>query len=922
MRVRAATLPAEELSMRHISGTPIALLCLFAVALSPSALVAQARQPFDEGVVLSREGAHVATAAGEVVIGLTALGREGELQPIDRRVAPVLEGRDATFSHGSGITEWWRRRDDDAEQGVTLLERPAGSGDLVLRMSVRGAVAEGGEVIRFTHGDVVVATYTGLVAYDAGGRRLPARMLGVGASIEIEVDDEGAQYPVVVDPIVATTEATILGALPTRATSVSVAADGTRAFIEGVTAADSVVLARTGTTWAVESTNLDGPGSISADGVRICHASDGIGGRVEVHVRSGSTWSLEATLVASAPSRRWVRGCALSSDGSVAIVGLPNSSVTSAPSDIGEARVFRRSGSTWGTGEVIRPADAESADYFGWTVSISGDGSRVAVAARDDAATGTVRVASDSGTRWTFVATVTPDADAVDFGTMLAISGDGRRVAASGTLSTSRIVVSREDDSGAWAREAVLTPSTFPIASISMSAQGDRVAMTHIPGVVEVFDRVGSTWSAASAIATFSAGSEGNAAAGISGDGVRVVYGRTSTVVYRLAGADGAGCSAGAGCSSGFCVDGACCESACAGGSGDCRACSVPAGGTANGTCTALSGARAPLQVCRASAGLCDVTETCAAGMTACPPDMFVAEGTECHAASPLLACDRAETCTGTTAGCPIDRPQPDGVTCRTARGDCDRAEQCDGSSFDCPTDERLSMFTECRESLGVCDQAETCTGSGDDCPPDTFVPAGTLCGPAAVGPCDVDDVCNGTSAACPTQFRESGEPCGPAPAGPCDLQDTCTGASGECLPAYLSAVSCRPAAGACDVEELCLGDSPDCPPDSRLAAEVVCRAPADVSCDTPEVCDGASSTCPADVTECAAVDAGRPDAAVDASSPDGGVAPPAAASCSCTAGTRGPSWACVMVALLLAAARWHRRRCQQVGVTRAGIRA
>ena len=65
--------------------------------------------------------------------------------------------------------------------------------------------------------------------------------------------------------------------------------------------------------------------------------------------------------------------------------------------------------------------------------------------------------------------------------------------------------------------------------------------------------------------------------------------------------AEGETCASADACSSGFCVDGVCCESACGGGaSGDCRACAVTAGAPADGTCSLLPSSH----VCRPSAGI------------------------------------------------------------------------------------------------------------------------------------------------------------------------------------------------------------------------------------------------------------------------------------------------------------------------------
>src|SRR6185503_8589641 len=79
------------------------------------------------------------------------------------------------------------------------------------------------------------------------------------------------------------------------------------------------------------------------------------------------------------------------------------------------------------------------------------------------------------------------------------------------------------------------------------------------------------------------------------------------TFVLNVVDANGAPCSSGVSCLSGFCVDGVCCNNACAGGTTDCQACSVAAGGSTNGTCGTVSAAT----VCRSAAGSCDVAEMC-----------------------------------------------------------------------------------------------------------------------------------------------------------------------------------------------------------------------------------------------------------------------------------------------------------------------
>ncbi len=81
---------------------------------------------------------------------------------------------------------------------------------------------------------------------------------------------------------------------------------------------------------------------------------------------------------------------------------------------------------------------------------------------------------------------------------------------------------------------------------------------------------------------------------------------------------NGLSCTTNQQCVSGFCVDGVCCNNACAGGTGDCQACSTTAGAPTDGTCAPVSSSH----TCRASTGTCDVAESCDGSSTTCPADL------------------------------------------------------------------------------------------------------------------------------------------------------------------------------------------------------------------------------------------------------------------------------------------------------------
>src|SRR5207245_1618562 len=144
---------------------------------------------------------------------------------------------------------------------------------------------------------------------------------------------------------------------------------------------------------------------------------------------------------------------------------------------------------------------------------------------------------------------------------------------------------------------------------------------------------------------------------------------------------------------------------------------------------------------------VCDPDERCPGTSAACPDDVVQPAGTTCRATAGV--CDVAETCSGTAgAACPADGFKSSTVVCRTGSGDpngsgvvCDPDERCTGSSAACPADMVQPAGTTCRPTAGVCDVAETCSGTvGAPCPPNGFASASTSCtGASQGGACDND---------------------------------------------------------------------------------------------------------------------------------------------------------------------------------------
>ncbi|MBK7773831.1 MAG: hypothetical protein IPI43_06785 [Sandaracinaceae bacterium] len=104
--------------------------------------------------------------------------------------------------------------------------------------------------------------------------------------------------------------------------------------------------------------------------------------------------------------------------------------------------------------------------------------------------------------------------------------------------------------------------------------------------------------------------------------------------------------------------------------------------------------------------GLCDGAGACAA----------IPDGTTCRASAG--DCDIVETCAA--GACPADAVESEGVVCRGAAGVCDIIEACDGSSSTCPDD-------------GVA----TSTASVPACEPYVCPGMGTVCGTTCVTDAD-----------------------------------------------------------------------------------------------------------------------------------------------------------------------------------------
>ncbi len=200
---------------------------------------------------------------------LAAIGDGTALLPV-AAAPPTLNGTRVEYRRGN-VTEWYVNSPLGVEQGFTLATPPvgAGTGDLVLAVNVTGAVTadDGARGITLALPGGGQARYGELTATDATGRALPARLVADGGEIHIVVDDRGAVYPVVVDPLVQQ-GSTLLGGGETGAgyfgSAVALSGDGNIALIgaphDNGNVGAAFAFTRSGGVWTPQGSKLLGSG--------------------------------------------------------------------------------------------------------------------------------------------------------------------------------------------------------------------------------------------------------------------------------------------------------------------------------------------------------------------------------------------------------------------------------------------------------------------------------------------------------------------------------------------------------------------------------------------------------------------------------------------------------------------------------------
>ena len=295
-------------------------------------------------------------------------------------------------------------------------------------------------------------------------------------------------------------------------------------------AGSAYIYFRSGTTWSLQAT-LPNPAPATSDqfGYSVAISGDyaivgarlddpsGIGdaGSAYIYFRSGTTWSLQATLPNPAPTTSDEFGNSVAISGDYAIVGAfadDPSGVTNA----GSAYIYFRSGTTWSLQTTLPNPEPATSDRFGWSVAISGDYAIVGAYLDDPSGVGNAGSAYiyfRSGTTWSLQATLPNPAPAADdqFGHSVAISGDYAIVGArfddpSGVSDAGSAYIYFRSGT-TWSLQATLpnpAPTTSDEFGWSVAISGDYAivgAFADDPsgigdaGSAYIYFRSGTTWS-------------------------------------------------------------------------------------------------------------------------------------------------------------------------------------------------------------------------------------------------------------------------------------------------------------------------------------------------------------------------------------------------------------------------------------------
>jgi trimeric autotransporter adhesin len=394
---------------------------------------------------------------------LSGYGYGANLQRL-KESAPTTDANRVEYRR-AGLTEWYVSGPQGLEQGFTLTRRPgkANRNPLTLAFaqsgSLRAVVDAAGNSLTLTKNGAAVLRYGELTAVDSRGRELSVWLEASSTQLLLRVNDRQAHYPITIDPYVQLVTLTPCDGTLTDGFGFSTAtsADGNTVVVTAPQAAGGgaayvfVKPAKLGwnsssamqaaaklmasTETLLTPTNTIGFGKsvgISEDGSTIVVSDwNGVSPGLYIFLRPSTGWAQYLVLKESAKLHTTGFTCDISGDGGTIAVSDDASG--------GSAFVFVMPSTGWASTSQANAELYESTpsggDTFGSSVSVSGDGSTVAVGDFGWADTGAVYVYVRRANGWSDTyetgRLIGLDAQLGDnFGSSESISSDGSTIVA------------------------------------------------------------------------------------------------------------------------------------------------------------------------------------------------------------------------------------------------------------------------------------------------------------------------------------------------------------------------------------------------------------------------------------------------------------------------------------------------------------
>jgi hypothetical protein len=315
---------------------------------------------------------------------LRSWGIEGSLRAVADGAEVVAAGQRVTYDWDEDLQEWYLNDARGLEHGYVVHRRPeclAGDGRLAFVLGVRGGLSpsvsgDGRDVTFVDSNGFARLAYRGLIVLDADGRSLPAGFVRSAAGLRLSVDDRGARYPLLVDPIAQQAYIKASNTDPVDAFGGAVSLDG-----------DTLVV----------GARNEGSRATGVNGNQTNNLY-GQAGAAYVFVRSGSTWAQQAYLKASNTEGNDFFADSVSVSGDTIAVGafgedsnatgIDGKQNSNNASAAGAVYVFVRTGTTWAQQAYVKASNTFQGDRFGASVSVSGDTLLVGADGEDSNATG------------------------------------------------------------------------------------------------------------------------------------------------------------------------------------------------------------------------------------------------------------------------------------------------------------------------------------------------------------------------------------------------------------------------------------------------------------------------------------------------------------------------------------------------------